>query len=42
MIGTTVTNLSTTVAQSSSASTFMAASNLTSEFLFAQVAWETL
>jgi hypothetical protein len=42
MIGTTVTNLSTTVAQSSSASTFIAASNLTSEFLFAQVAWETL
>jgi hypothetical protein len=42
MIGSLVTNLSTTVAQSSSASTLIAASNLTNEFLFVQVAWETL
>lgn len=40
MVGTTVTNLSTTVAQSSSASTQIAVSGLTSEYLFMQVAWE--
>jgi hypothetical protein len=42
MIGSLVTNLSTTVAQSSSASTSIAVSNLTDEYLFLQVAWETL
>ena len=39
MVGSTITNLSTTVAQSSSASTQIAASNLTSEYLFMQCAW---
>lgn len=40
MVGTATTNLSTTVAQSSSASTQIAASNLTNEYLFLQVAWQ--
>lgn len=40
MIGTVVTNLSTTVAQTSSASTRIAASNLTNEYVFLQCAWE--
>lgn len=40
MTGTTVTNLSTTVAQTSSASTRIAASNLTNEYVFLQVAWQ--
>jgi hypothetical protein len=40
MTGTTVTNLTTTVAQSSSASTQIAASNLTNEYLFLQVGWQ--
>lgn len=40
MVGSNTTDLSTTVAQSSSASTQMAASNLTDEYLFWQVAWE--
>lgn len=42
MIGSVVTDLSTTAAQSSSASTQIGTSNLTNEFLFMQVAWETL
>lgn len=42
MIGSQTTGLSTTVAQSSSASTLITASNLTNEFLFLQVAWEPL
>lgn len=37
--GTTVTNLSTTVAQSSSASTQVASLSLSSEYLFLQVVW---
>lgn len=40
MVGTTVTNLSTTVAQTSSASTAISTSNLTNDFIFMQVAWE--
>lgn len=42
MIGSQVTELNTSVAQSSSASTLIGASNLTNEFLFYQAAWETL
>lgn len=42
MVGTTVTNLSTSVAQSSSASTFIASFALNSEYLYMQVAWEAL
>lgn len=42
MVGSQVTELNTSVAQSSSASTLIAASNLTNEFLFYQAAWETL
>jgi hypothetical protein len=42
MIGSNTTALSTSVAQSSSASTQIAASNLTNEFLIMQVAWEPL
>lgn len=42
MIGTSVTNLTTSVAQSSSASTQIGALTLTDEFLFLQVAWETV
>jgi hypothetical protein len=41
MIGTSVTNLATTVAQSSSASTQIGAFSLSAEYLFLQVAWET-
>ena len=40
MIGTTITNLATTVAQSSSASTQVAAFSLSNEYLFLQCAWE--
>ena len=40
MVGSNVTNLATTVAQSSSASTRVAAFSLTNEYLFMQVAWE--
>lgn len=40
MVGTTVTNLATTVAQSSSASTLVAAFSLANEYLFLQCAWE--
>ncbi len=42
MLGSKITQLSTTVAQSSSASTLIAVSNLTNEFLFLQIAWEPL
>jgi hypothetical protein len=42
MVGSLVTGLATNVAQSSSASTFIAASNLTNEFLIMQIAWEAL
>lgn len=42
MIGSQVTELSTTVAQTSSASTQISALTLTNEFLFHQIAWETL
>lgn len=42
MVGTTVTNLATTVAQSSSASTRVVAFSLTDEYLFMQCAWEIL
>lgn len=41
MIGTTTGALSTTVAATSSASTRIAASNLTNEYVFCQMAWET-
>jgi hypothetical protein len=41
MIGSVVTNLLTTVAQSSSASTQIGAFSLNNEFLFAQLAWQT-
>lgn len=40
MIGSNVTDLSTTVAQSSSASTQIAGFSLSGEYLFLQVAWE--
>ncbi len=40
MVGTTVTNLSTTVAQSSSASARIAAFFISNEYIFYQVAWE--
>ncbi len=40
MVGTIVTNLTTTVAQSSSASTALSRSTLTDAYLFWQVAWE--
>lgn len=40
MVGTATTNLSTTVAQSSSASTRIASFSLSNEYLFAQVAWQ--
>jgi hypothetical protein len=40
MVGSLVTNLSTTVAQSSSASTQIGAFSLANEYLFMQVAWE--
>ena len=39
-LGTTVTNLSTTVAQSSSASIFVPTLTLVNEYLFLQAAWE--
>lgn len=42
MVGTTVTGLSTTVAQSSSASTQIGAFSLSGEYLFLQVAWESV
>lgn len=42
MVGSLTTNLSTTVAQSSSASTQIGAVVLTNEYLFLQAAWETL
>lgn len=42
MVGSRVTDLSTTVAQSSSASTQIGAFSLSNEYLFQQVAWETL
>ena len=42
MIGTTVTNVTTTVAQSSSASTQVGAFSLANEYLFWQLAWETV
>lgn len=42
MVGSRVTALSTTVAQSSSASAQIAAFNILNEYLFLQVAWETL
>lgn len=41
MIGTAITNLSTTVAQSSSASTQIGAFSLANEYLFMQTVWET-
>jgi hypothetical protein len=41
IIGTTVTNLSTTVAQSSSGSGFIPIFALQNEYLFLQAAWET-
>jgi len=40
IVGTTVTNLSTTVAQSSSASSSLPGIGLTNEYLFLQAAWE--
>lgn len=40
MVGTTITNLATTVAQSSSASTQIGQSSITSEYIFLQVAWQ--
>lgn len=40
MVGTTITALSTTVAQSSSASTQIASFSLTNEYLFMNMAWE--
>lgn len=40
MVGSRVTDLSTTVAQSSSASTQIAGFSLAGEYLFLQVAWE--
>ena len=40
MVGSNVTDLSTTVAQSSSASTQIASFSLSGEYLFLQVAWE--
>lgn len=40
MVGSRITNLLTTVAQTSSASTRIAASNVTNEYLFLQWAWE--
>jgi hypothetical protein len=40
MVGTTVTNLATTVAQSSSASTQVAAFSLNNEYVFLQCSWE--
>ena len=42
MVGSALTGLSTTVAQSSSASTNIGAFSLANEYLFQQVAWETL
>jgi hypothetical protein len=39
-VGTTVTNLSTTVAQSSAASAFIPFFDIANEYLFMQVAWE--
>lgn len=42
MVGSLVTDVSTTVAQSSSASTQIGAVSLTNEYLFLQVAWETV
>lgn len=42
MVGSRVTALSTTVAQSSSASAQIAAFSVVNEYLFLQVAWETL
>lgn len=42
MVGTTVTNLSSSVAQSSSASTQIGAFSLSNEYLLLQVAWETV
>jgi hypothetical protein len=39
-VGTTVTNLSTTVAQSSAASVFVPTFTLVNEYLFLQAAWE--
>lgn len=42
MVGSRVTALSTTVAQSSSASVQIPAFSLVNEYLFLQVAWETL
>jgi hypothetical protein len=42
MVGSIVTELNTSVAQTSSASTQMSAVTLTNEFLFQQQAWETL
>jgi len=41
MVGSLVTNLSTTVAQSSSASTQVGAFSVSNEYLFLQVAWES-
>lgn len=40
MVGSRITDLSTTVAQSSSASTQIGAFSLANEYLFLQVAWE--
>jgi hypothetical protein len=40
MVGVTITNLGTTVAQPSSASTRVVAFSLANEYLFLQVAWE--
>ena len=42
MVGSLVTNLTTSAAQSSSASTQISVVTLTNEYLFMQVAWETL
>ena len=41
MVGSLVTNLSTTVAQSSSASTQIGAFSVANEYVFLQVAWES-
>lgn len=42
MIGSNVSGVNTSAAQSSSASSFLAASNFTNEYLFLQIAWEVL
>lgn len=42
MVGTSVADLATTVAQSSSASTQVGAFSVSNEYLFQQIAWETV